>query len=138
LKAPHHAETNEDRLQLDIPVLLPSLPDEADACVGRLVGELEGRDGIDRVHVLPASGDQPAKLCIDYRPEVLSLGRIKEIAEGAGAQLTKRFGHILLEAGGLSNERRARTVTEHLQRVTGVMEAMVTVAGAAGPKWEIG
>ena len=93
------------------------------------MGELEGRDGIDRVHVLPASGDHPAKLCIHYRPEVLSLGRIKEIAEGAGAQLTKRFGHILWETGGLSSERRARTVTEHLQRVTGVMEAIVTVAG---------
>jgi Zn2+/Cd2+-exporting ATPase len=77
--------------------------------------------------VLPASGDQPAKLCIHYRPEVLSLGRIKEIAEGTGAQLTKRFGHILWETGGLSSERRARTVTEHLQRVTGVMEAVVTL-----------
>lgn len=41
--APYHDESNPDRLQPDIAVLLPSLPDEVDACVGRLVAELEGR-----------------------------------------------------------------------------------------------
>ena len=118
-----------NRLQLDIPVLLPDAPGEADACVERLIADLSGRDGIDQVHVLPSSGSQPPKLCIHYQPDILSLGRIKEIAEGAGARVTGRFGHILWETGGLSNERRARTITEHLQRVTGVMEAVATVAG---------
>lgn len=116
-------------LRLDIPVVLPNVPNEADACVDRLVGELSGRDGIEQVHVLVASGGEPAKLCIHYRPEVLSLGRIKEITEAAGARVTERFGHILWETEGLSNERRARTVTEYLQRATGVMEAVATVAG---------
>ncbi|MCX7347289.1 MAG: hypothetical protein NTU78_16425 [Alphaproteobacteria bacterium] len=85
LKAPHRDELKADRLQLDIPVILPNLPDEADACVELLVDELEDRDGIDWVHVFPASGDQPAKLCIHYHLEVLSLEWIKEIAAGAGA-----------------------------------------------------
>jgi hypothetical protein len=70
LKAHRHDELKADRLQLDIPVLLPSLPDEADACVGRLVGELEGRDGIDRVHVLPAFGVMTSDL-----PPRLRLGK---------------------------------------------------------------
>jgi len=129
LKLPHPKRDKAKRIRLDIPVLLPSVLNEADACVDRLIGELAGRDGIDQVHVLPASGAAPAKLCIHYRPEVLSLGRIKEITEGAGARVTARFGHILWETEGLSNERRARTVTEYLQRVTGIMEAVATVAG---------
>jgi Cd2+/Zn2+-exporting ATPase len=121
--------TEASRLRLDLKVLLPDVPHEADACVGRLVGELAGRDGIDQVHVLPAVGDDQARLCIHYRPEVLSLGRIREIAEGAGARITERFGHILWQTGGLSNERRARTVSELLQRTSGVLEAVATVAG---------
>jgi Cd2+/Zn2+-exporting ATPase len=118
-----------NRLRLDLPVLLPDAPGEADSCVGRVVGDLTGRDGIDQVHVMPATGDQPAKLCIHYDPKILSLGRIREIAEGAGARVTERFGHALWEANGLQDERRARTVSEYLQRVPGVLEAVAAVAG---------
>src|SRR5450759_639786 len=123
------ATTDANRLRLDLPVLLPDAPGEADACVGRLVSDLTGRDGIDQVHVLSASGDQPAKLCIHYDPNVLSLGRIREIAQGAGARVTERFGHVLWQADGPQHERRARTVTEYLQRVPGVLEAVAAVAG---------
>jgi Cd2+/Zn2+-exporting ATPase len=123
------AKAESQRLRLDLPVLLPEAPNEADACVGRVVGDLTGRSGIDQVHILPASGDQPAKLCIHYDPSVLSLGRIREIAEGAGARVTARFGHLLWQADGLQDERRARTVSDYLQRVPGVMEAVAAVAG---------
>jgi Cd2+/Zn2+-exporting ATPase len=123
------ATKDVDRLRLDLPVILPGVPGEADACVGRLVGDLEGRGGIDQVHVLPASGDEPAKLCLHYRPDVLSLGRIREIAEAAGARVTERYGHLLWQTGGLSHERRARTVSEFLRRAPGVLEAVNTVAG---------
>jgi Cd2+/Zn2+-exporting ATPase len=118
-------------LRLDLPVLLPNAPEEADACITRLVGELGGREGVSRVHVLSAEGDQPAKLCIHYDPEVLSLGRIKGIAEGAGAEVTRRFGHVLWQLEGLTSARRARTVADQLQRQSGVMEATVSAGGAA-------
>ena len=121
--------TVANSLRLDLPLLLPDAPGEADACVGRLVDDLTGRDGILQVHVLSASGDQPAKLCIHYAPNVLSLVRIRKIAEAAGARVTERFGHVLWEADGLQYERRARTVTEYLQRMPGVMEAVAAVAG---------
>jgi Zn2+/Cd2+-exporting ATPase len=121
---------NVNRLRLDLPVILPDVPHEADACVGRLVADLQGRRGIDHVHVMPASGDEPAKLCLHYRPDVLSLGRIREIAEGAGARVTERYGHLVWQTDGLSHERRARTVREFLRRSTGVLEAETTIAGA--------
>lgn len=123
--------TDTAYLRLDIPVLLPDAPDEADACTMRLVGELGGRQGVSRVHVLPAAGDQPAKLCIHYDPEVLSLGRIREIAEGTGAEVTRRFGHVLWQLDGLTSARRARTVADQLERQPGVMEAAVSAGGAA-------
>ena len=85
--------------------------------------------GSKNVHVVPATGSQPAKLCVHYDPEVLSLVRIEEIAKGAGALLTQRFGHVLWEVDDLRDERRARTVTDYLQRAPGVMEAVAAVAG---------
>ncbi|WP_088343860.1 MULTISPECIES: heavy metal translocating P-type ATPase [Rhodomicrobium] len=121
--------TVANTLRLDLPLLLPDAPGEADACVGRLIDDLKGRDGILQVHVLSASDNQPAELCIHYAPNVLSLVRIRQIAEAAGARVTERFGHVLWEADGLQNERRARTVTEYLQRMPGVMEAVAAVAG---------
>ena len=117
------------RLQLDLPILLPNVPDEADACIDRLVSELSGREGMERVHITPASGGEPAKLCIHYDPDVLSLARVREIAQGAGARLTERFAHVLWEADGLQHQRRSRTVAERLKRVPGVVEADATAAG---------
>lgn len=124
------APTNYSSLRLDIPLLLPDAPDAADACTGRLVAELTGRDGVTWVHVLAADGDQPAKLCIHYDPETLSLGRIKEIAEGVGAQVTMNFGHVLWQLEGITSASRARTVTDYLLRQPGVQEASVSAGGA--------
>lgn len=124
------ASTNYSSLRLDIPLLLPDAPDAADACTGRLVAELTGRDGVTWVHVLAADGDQPAKLCIHYDPETLSLGRIKEIAEGVGAQVTKNFGHVLWQLEGITSASRARTVTDYLLGQPGVQEASVSAGGA--------
>lgn len=130
MKVRQIAAGNHKPLQIDIPLLLPDAPDAADACTERLVVELTGRDGVSWVHVLAADGDQPAKLCIHHDPEILSLGRIKEIAEGAGAQVTKHFGRVLWQLEGVTSARRARTVTEHLLRQPGVQEATVSAGGA--------
>lgn len=35
-----------ETLRIDLQLLLPGVPGEADACVGRLTRELEGRNGI--------------------------------------------------------------------------------------------
>lgn len=127
LQAP---STNGTTLQLDIPVLLPDAPDAADACTAPLMAELTGREGVTWVHLLGADADQPAKLCIHYDPEVLSLGRIKEIAEGVGAEVTQRFGHVIWHLEGITSAGRARTVTDYLLGQPGVQEAAVSAGGA--------
>ena len=56
-----------EKLKLDLPVLLPEIPDLKDQCVSRLTGTLEGREGIFRVHV--KSEENPPQLCIRRQKE---------------------------------------------------------------------
>jgi Cd2+/Zn2+-exporting ATPase len=118
-----------DKLELDIPVLLPEVPDEADACVGRLVSTLSAKPGVDRAHVLPAAGDTPAKLCIHFDPTALPLPRVREMVRAAGAEISGRYGHAAWEVKGIGHERRARTIGETLCAIPGVLQADASSAG---------
>lgn len=119
-----------NKLRLDIPILLPEFPNTADACVHRLVQELQGRDGVGQVHVRAAAGTDPAQLCIHYDPEVVPLARIRELASAAGASISKQFGHLQRQFDGLTHQRRAQTVTDHLRTLPGVLEAGASASGA--------
>jgi Cd2+/Zn2+-exporting ATPase len=118
-----------ERLRLDVPLLLPEIQDDADACVTRLVAELSGQPGIEAAHIVPASTQRPAQLCLHYAPDQISLAKIREIANRAGAKITDQFGHLLWNVNGLQNQRRARTVAETILRKPGVLEADASVAG---------
>lgn len=118
-----------DRVRLDLPLVLPEIPDELDHCVKRLTAELKGRDGIGNAHIVGATSLEPAKLCLHYDPDAVSIGKIRDAAHLAGARITSRFGHLLWQVRGISNQRRARTVSDHLCRLTGVIEAQATVSG---------
>jgi Cd2+/Zn2+-exporting ATPase len=118
-----------ERLRVELPILLPEIQNESDACVGRLIAELSGREGIGDVHVVPVADGKPAQLCLHFDPAVLPMARIREIAKAAGAALTERFGHVLWEVDGITHTRRSRTVAERLSRVPGVLEAEASAAG---------
>jgi Cd2+/Zn2+-exporting ATPase len=117
-------------LRLDLPVLLPDVPDERDACVARLTADVGALPGVERAHVVPASADGPAQLCLHYDPGVVTLPRVRRATQSAGARITGRYGHVLWEASGLDHQRRARTVAERLAQTPGVVEAQ---ANAGGP-----
>lgn len=117
------------KLRLDIPILLPDSPAAADGCVTRLIAQLRGREGIEEVHVVPAIASEAAQLCIHYDPELVSLSRIRETAMRAGAQITQRFGHMLWQVQGIAHPRRARTVSERLRSLPGVLEAEASATG---------
>ena len=74
-----------DKLELDIPVLLPDLPDAADACLDRLVSTLSKREGVERAHVICLDGNTPAALCIHFDAAKLPLLRPCDLA-GDGDQ----------------------------------------------------
>ena len=117
------------KLRLDIPVLLPEISDAADACVARLIGSLEGRAGVDEVHVLQRGVGQPAELCIHFDPDAISLQRIRELAKASGVEISQRFGHIVWQVDGVTHQRRARTITERLRAIEGVLEAEANANG---------
>ncbi|OJW73604.1 MAG: ATPase [Sphingomonadales bacterium 63-6] len=118
-----------EQIQLDIPLILPDIPDANDACVARLTSNLAARPGIEKAHVVPAQGDKPALLCIHYDASLLSLSRIRDIAHGAGAALAERYGHVLWSVEGIGHERKARTVGAQLRVLPGVLEADANAAG---------
>ena len=117
------------KLQLDIPLILPEIPDVNDACVERLTANLAARPGIEKAHIVPAEGDKPALLCIHYDRETLSLGRIRDIAQAAGAAISERYGHVLWPVKGINHQRKARTVTTRLRTLRGVIEADANATG---------
>ena len=118
-----------EKLRLDIQVLLPEIRDEADACVGRLISELEGKLGVEEVHLRPASDGIPTQLCVHYDPQELPLARIRQIVEASGARISARFGHVLWDADGIGHERRARMVADALRAKAGVLEADASASG---------
>ena len=126
----------DQRLRLELPLLLPEATDAADKCAGRLVAELANRDGVSEAHVVPATTGMQAQLCVHYDPGVLPLPRIREIARSAGADITGRYGHLRMAVGGISNQRRARTVAETLLRAPGVVEADATAAGIVRAEYD--
>ena len=117
------------KVKLDLPILLPDVPDARDRCARRLISRLELLDGIEQVHVASATDGLPDRLCIHYDATVLSLPGIRQMAERLGAELTDQFGHVVLKVEGLRHARRARTVAERVRRITGVVEAEATVTG---------
>ena len=118
-----------EKLRLEIPILLPDVTDAADACVGRLVAALKDRPGVEQAHVVAADAASPATLCVHFDPQVVTLARIRELAHASGAEIADRYGHILWEVDGIGHARRARTVTESLRALSGVIEADASAAG---------
>ena len=119
-----------EKLRLDLPVVLPDVPDARDACVERLTGSLASQDGVEEAHVMEKVEDEPARLCIHYDPDVLSLARIRRTARRLGAQLTDHYGHIIWEVEGIRHPRRARTVAALVKYQQGVLEAEASAAGS--------
>jgi Cd2+/Zn2+-exporting ATPase len=122
--------TNEfSKLKLDLPLLLPEVPDARDRCVRTLIGLLSARDGLGEAHVVAADGIDP-QLCIHYDPDRLSLTRVRELAVAAGAQITERFGHLSATLSPPLHARAARTLAARLHQRAGVLEAEVSPSGA--------
>ena len=117
------------KLRLDLPLVLPDVPDTADACVARLTDELERRGGVDKVHIARTANGEP-QLCVHFDEDVYSLSRIREVVESCGARLTERFGHALFAVDGIAHQRRARTVVALLRKAPGVLDVQ---ANATGP-----
>ena len=119
-----------ETVKIDLPLLLPDVPDARDACVHRLTERLLARPGVERVHLITPSGETPTRLCIRYDADVLPLARIERLARQTGAEIGTRSGHVVWPLGGRSDQRAARTLAERLSTQPGVLDA---AANAGGP-----
>lgn len=117
------------KLQIEIPLILPEVPDEKDQCVQKLIQQLQGRDGLEEVHVADKTGNAVPKLCFHYNPEMISIDRIQQLAKQAGAGITQKFGHKLIEVNGIRHTRHARNIERNLLGKKGILEASVSGSG---------
>ena len=122
-----------ERVQIELPILLPDILDEKDRCIQRLVEHLRGRPGIEKVHVKEG---HPARLCIHYQPDLISLNQVRALAQQSGAGVTQRFRHRLLQVKNIRHQRHARRVEEALQKLKGVVEAAVSATGVIRLEWD--
>lgn len=119
---------NTERIRLDLPLVLPDVQNLNDACVDRLIGLMQGRPGIERVHV-KVSEDSSPLLCLHYDPDVISVGRLRGLVQAAGARLTDTYAHITARAAVPLHAGAALHTAERLRKVPGVMEALVAPSG---------
>ncbi|GAB3832673.1 hypothetical protein GCM10028895_50710 [Pontibacter rugosus] len=118
-----------EKLKIEIPLLLPEVPDEKDRCVRELMDRLQGREGIESVHVSTRQEDGVPQLCFHYNPEEISMARIEALARQTGASLTEKVGHSLLAVDGIRHVRHARHLEQALRLSEGVLQASVAPSG---------
>ena len=129
--------TDATKLRLDLPLVLPGIADARDRCVARLIELLAGRPGISEAHIVGPVGPAP-ELCIHYDPATLSLGRVRELARAAGAELSAAFGHLLITTSAAMQPRAASRIAESLRKEQGVLEAEVAASGAVRIEYDRG
>jgi Cd2+/Zn2+-exporting ATPase len=118
---------NKTRINLDI--VLPDIPNEKDDCVQRIIKTMTEKRGIEKVHVIPETDTSKAQLCFHYNTEEISLEQIQKLAEKAGAEITERYGHLLLEVKGIRHVRNARVIELSLKDTKGIMSVLASAAG---------
>src|SRR3546814_11276813 len=52
------------------------------------------------------------------------------MVRAAGAEITERYGHAIWQVTGISHERRARTVSDALCALPGVVQASASTSGS--------
>lgn len=115
--------------QIELNLLLPTVPDEGDACVDRMVELLATKVGIDAAHIVKSSDAQPNQVCIHYDPQLVSIGEVRELATRVGVELDQRYGHWLAQTSPMHG-RRASAIESRLNRIEGVLEAVVSPDGS--------
>lgn len=122
--------------KIEIPVLLPAIPDEKDHCVSELIKKLEYRDGVEKVHVSENSENGLPQLCFHYNSDKISLNKIEKLARRIGAELTEKYGHLLFEVRGIRHARHARIIEKSLLNLKGILEVSVSSSGFVRIEYE--
>ena len=121
----------EEKLRLEIPVVLPKAAEACGRCIETLISNLKARPGVSEVHMrrdAPGDGD---RLCIHFDPAQLSLSQVRSMAQREGATVASRYGHLTLLMSDPLHARSARSLADRLRAEPGVVYAEVGVTGSA-------
>ena len=121
--------TDHSTTRIDLPLILPDVPDASDRCVTRLISILAGRPGIDDAHLVDTDSPAPM-LCVHFDPAVITLARVRDLVDSTGAQITSQYAHLFMRASVPLHARAAQTFADTLRRIPGVLEADVSPFGA--------
>jgi Cd2+/Zn2+-exporting ATPase len=117
---------SEKAIDLEIPLLLPGVTDDRDACLVRLEAALKNQKGIQRAHV--ERDKRPIDVCLHYDPDVVSLADVKRLAERAGAQIANRYHHALIPIENMDCSDCVTVIEHSVGRIDGVLAVNVNYA----------
>jgi len=116
----------EEKLRLDLPLLLPETNGECTRCAKRLKKRISEHKGIEKAHLKEVAGQRV--LCLHYNPHLVSLGAVQRIAEEAGTQISRQYRHENLHIIGMNCTDCARSVEHIMNRMPGVIDVAVSYA----------
>ncbi len=126
-----------DKLTLDLDVVLPAAHDERDQCVKDLTNALSRLDGVDEVHIVDPTDDNDAQVCLHLQPGAVSLARLEDRVRATGAEIEHRYGHLIIETGPVGHVTRARTLSERLRNLPGVVDGAVSISGLVRAEYDL-
>ena len=113
----------EKTIELEIPLLLPGVQSEKDECLARLEIALQDHRGILRAHL--ERDKTPVDLCLHYDPNLLTMTKVKRIAERAGTQIINRFHHDSIAIEGMDCSDCVTVIEHSVRRLDGVLAVNV-------------
>ncbi|MGV3519963.1 heavy metal translocating P-type ATPase [Luteitalea sp.] len=113
------------KVRIDLPVLLPEVPDARDACVRRVQTLLSRERGIHDTHIVDDAG--VSRLCLHYDTDAVTLDQVQRRARAAGAEVTARYGHGVWRLRAVAAEDAGRRLEAALAAVPGVIATSVNV-----------
>src|SRR3990172_4044772 len=116
----------ENTLRVEIPLLLPTVENEQDQCVERLLERMRFHKGIQQAHV--EREDHKANLCLHYDPALVSLNQVRRWAEQEGAAVSSRYRHELLRVTDMDCGDCAASIEHILHRANGIIAISVNYA----------
>src|SRR5512136_1518965 len=116
----------EQKLKIEIPLIVPGLIDHADGRLKRLEAELQNQKSLRRAHI---DGEMlPPVVCLHYDPAGLSSDEVQRLAQRAGAAVASRYPQVIIPVDGMDCSDCV-TVLEHgVGRIEGVLGVSVSYA----------
>lgn len=114
----------EQPVEIEIPLLLPGVGTDDDACIGRLEEALRNQKGIRRVHVHRDKAS--AVLCLHYDSDIVALSEVRRLATRAGADIDQRYRHALWTIEGMDCSDCITAIEHGVGRLDGVLTVQVS------------